>query len=201
MTLKLIVEKLARGTKKFVTDDELKADCRLVSVNYLTAVKYLIRHKYVARIFKGIFYVYSMNERKHGALEMEFYMIIAEALRLKGVKKWYFGLETGLKFNNLTHESFTIDFVINDSLFRPKPMVIMGRKVRFYKLVPKMFSFGIVKKSVYYSDSEKTALDLLHLKHYNIAEFEEISEKMSRQKLIKYAKKYPFSLQRRLQTR
>ena len=198
MTLKLIVEKLARGKKKFVTDDELKADCRLVSVNYLTAVKYLIRHSYIARIFKGIFYVYSINERKLGAKEVDFYKIIAEALRLKGVKKWYFGLETGLKFNNLTHESFTIDFVINDSLFRPKPMVIMGRKVRFYKLVPKMFSFGILNKEVCYSDSEKTALDLFYLKHYSKAEFEELSEKLSHNKLIKYAKKYPSRLQRRL---
>lgn len=198
MTIKLIVEKLERSAKKFITSKEIKSYCIKLSINYLSSVKYLIRHKHIARIFKGVFYVYSIKERKLGALEMDFYIIIAEALRIKGVKKWYFGLETGLKFNNLTHESFVIDFVLTDSLFRSRPMMIMERKVKFYKLVPKMFSFGIIKREVYYSDSEKTALDLLHLKHYNAAEFEEVSEKLSRTKLIKYAKKYPLSLQRRL---
>lgn len=201
MALKLMVEKLARRTKKFITDSELKSDCRIVSINYLSTVKYLIRHKYIARIFKGIFYVYSINERKLGTKEVGFYNIIGEALKLKGVKKWYFGLETGLKLNNLTHESFTIDFVINDSLFRPRPMMIMGRKVRFYKLVPKMFSFGILNKEVCYSDSEKTALDLFYLKHYSEVEFKELSKKLSYNKMIKYSKNYPSSLQHKIQTK
>ncbi|MDP3027654.1 MAG: hypothetical protein Q8N63_08160 [Nanoarchaeota archaeon] len=190
MTLKLIVEKLARDNKKFILADEIKDYCKKLSLNYLTTIKYLIRNKYTARIFRGIFYVYSIEERKLGKSEMNSFEILKEALKLKGVKNWYFGLETGLKFNNLTHEYFTIDYVISDNLFRAKPIIIMGRKVKFYKLSTKMFLFGIVKKNVNYSDSEKTLLDLLYLKHYSREEFEEIAEELSKTKLLKYAKNY-----------
>ena len=190
MTLKLIVEKLARDNKKFITSNEIKDYCRKLALDYFTTIKYLLRNKYIARIFRGIFYVYSIEERKLGKSEMNFFEIIKEALKIKGIKNWYFGLETGLKFNNLTHEYFTIDYVINDKIFRAKPIIIIGRKVKFYKLSSKMLSFGIVKKKVNYSDSEKTLLDLLYLKHYTKEEFEEIAEELSKTKLLKYAKNY-----------
>ena len=190
MTLKLIVEKLARDNKKFILADEIKDYCRKLSLDYLPTIKYLIRNKYLARIFRGIFYVYSIEERKLGKSEMNSFEILKNALEIKGVKNWYFGLETGLKFNNLTHEYFTIDYVLNDKLFRAKPITIMGRKVKFYKLSTKMFLFGVIKKNVNYSDSEKTLLDLLYLKHYTKEEFEEIVEELSKTKLIKYAKNY-----------
>ena len=190
MTLKLIVEKLARDNKKFILAEEIKDYCRKLSLEYIPTIKYLIRNKYMARIFRGIFYVYSIEERKLGKSEMNSFEIIKESLKLKGVKNWYFGLESGLKFNNLTHEYFTIDYVINDKIFRARPIIIMGRKVKFYKLSPKMFLFGIVKEDVNYSDSEKTLLDLLYLKHYSEEEFEEIAEELSKTKLLKYAKNY-----------
>ena len=190
MTLKLIVEKLAIDNKKFIVVDEIKDYCRKLSLNYLPTIKYLLRNKYLARIFRGIFYVYSIEERKLGKSEMNIFEILKEALKIKGVKNWYFGLKSGLKFNNLTHEYFTIDYIINDKIFRAKPITIMGRRVKFYKLSKKMFSFGIIKKNINYSDSEKTLLDLLYLKHYSKEEFEEIAKELSETKLIKYAKNY-----------
>ena len=66
----------------------------------------------------------------------------------------------------------------------------MGRKVKFYRLSRKMFVFGIIKNSIHYSDSEKTLLDLLYLKHYTKEEFEEIAEELSKIKLLKYVKNY-----------
>ena len=190
MTLKLIVEKLAWDNKKFITSDEIKDYCRKLSLDYLPTIKYLLRNRYATRIFKGIFYVYSIEERKLGKSEMNFFEIIKEALKIKGIKNWYFGLESGLKFNNLTHEYFVIDYIINNKIFRAKPILIMGRKVKFYKLSSNMFSFGIIKKNINYSDAEKTLLDLLYLKHYTKEEFEEIAESLSKTKLIKYAKNY-----------
>ena len=190
MTLKLIVEKLARDNKKFILSNEIKDYCRKLSLDYLTTIKYLLRNKYLARIFRGVFYVYSIEERKLGKSEMNSFEVLKEALKIKEVKNWYFGLETGLKFNNITHEYFTIDYVINNKIFRARPVIIMGRKVKFYKLSSKMFSFGIIKKNINYSDSEKTLLDLLYLKHYNREEFEEIAEELSKTKLLKYAKNY-----------
>jgi len=69
-------------------------------------------------------------------------------------------------------------------------MPIMGNKVKFYKLVPKMFKFGVIKKKLNYSDPEKTALDLFYLRHYDKGNFEEIAEELSRSKLFKYGKNY-----------
>ena len=190
MTLKLIVTKLQLSNKKFITGKELREDCRKLSLDYNMAIRYLTHYKYLARIFRGIFYIYSIEERKLGKSEMTFYEILKEALKMKGINNWYFGLETALKFNNLTHEYFTVDFVISDKLFRAKPMLIMGRKVKFYKLVPKMLSFGIIKDSFNYSDPEKTVLDLLYLSHYSKSEFEDTAGKLSKEKLFRYSKNY-----------
>lgn len=198
MTLKLITEKLSRSSKKFITVDELKIYCKTLSLSYIPTVKYLIRHAYLARIFKGIFYIYSVRERKLNTAEMNFHEILKEAMKLKGVTHWYFGLETALKLNNLTHESFTIEFILNDTIFRAKPRIIMGRKVKFYRLVPKMFSFGINRGNIPYSDPEKTALDLLSLKHYTLSAFEELTEELSKKKLLAYAKKYNLRIQKKV---
>jgi hypothetical protein len=190
MTLKILVEKLARSHKKFITKKELMEDCKKLSLDYYRTIIYLTHYKYLARIFKGIFYVYSIEERKLNKEDMNFYEILKEALKIKGVKNWYFGLETALKFNNLTHEFFAMTFIITDSLFRAKPIMIMGRKVKFYKLIPKMFSFGIVNHTFPYSDSEKTFLDLFYLRHYDRPNFEEMAETLSKPKLIRYASRY-----------
>ena len=191
MTLKLIVEKLMRIEKKFITSSELKKYCRILKFDYYTAIRYLTHHKYLERIFKGIFYIYSIEERKLGKSEMNFYEILNSALKIKGIKNWYFGLETALKFNNLTHEYFTIDYIINDKIFRAKPISIMKRKVKLYKLTSKIMNLGIIKSPFNYSDAEKTALDLLYLKHYSKGEFEELTKNMSKKKIVKYNKKYP----------
>lgn len=185
-----MVEKLTRSEKKFVTSKELREDCDKLSLDYYTTIRYLTHYRYLARIFRGIFYVYSMEERKLGKTDMVFYDIIEEALKIKGITNWYFGLETALKLNNLTHEFFTVDSVISDKLFRAKPMSIMGRKVKFYRLVPKMLSFGIIKGRLNRSDPERTLLDLFYLKHYSKSEFEEKSEGLSKTRLIKYSKNY-----------
>ena len=76
MSLKLIVEKLIRGNKKFITSKDIKEDCKKLSLDYYVTIRYLTHYKYLARIFKGIFYVYSIEERKLGKSEMAFYEIL-----------------------------------------------------------------------------------------------------------------------------
>ena len=119
----------------------------------------------------------------------------------KGVKNWYFGLETGIKLNNITHEYFNIDYVVSDTIFRAKPTIILGRKVKFVKLKKELFSFGIIKEEFKrYSDIEKSLLDLIHIRKYNgefdraiIDELIEWAEHASKKKLMNYAKYYsPF---------
>lgn len=190
MTLKLMVKKLQMSNKKFITREELKAYCREINLDYYTTIRYLTFHQYLMRILKGIFYIKSIEERKLNKISIIYLEAIKVALKIKGIKRWYFGLETALKLNNLTHEYFTMDSVISDTLFRARPISILGHKVKFVKLSPKLFSFGIEKGKLPYSDAEKTALDLLYLKKYSKSEFLELCGSLSKNKILKYAQHY-----------
>jgi hypothetical protein len=190
MSFGMIVDKLARRSNKFVTREELVSDCSKLGLDYYTLIRYLISNKYVETIFRGIFYVYSLEERKLGKADMSFFEVLKKALEIKGVKNWYFGLETALKFNNLTHEFFTVTYIMNDAIARTKARKIMGRKVKFHRFVGKMFSFGVVNHIFPYSDSEKTLLDLYYLKHYDKGNFEDLAKNLSKNKLMRYSKNY-----------
>lgn len=194
-------EKLLYNKKKIITKDELSETCKLLKISYESAINYLLTKKYVIRIFRGIFYIRSLEERKIGKMEMNFYEVLKEALKIKGIENWYFGLETAIKFNNLTHEYFTITYVISDKLKRKEVMGIFGYKVKFIAIKKELTSFGIVKNNFSYSDPEKTILDKIYLGLYKgldnsiirndiIEYFDECDEK----KLINYTKHYPKSV-------
>jgi predicted transcriptional regulator of viral defense system len=156
----------------------------------------------MVRIFRGIFYVKTLDEIKLGKNKYSHIELVAKGLELKGVKNWYFGLYTALKLNNMTHEHFSIDYVINDRILRVKPMKIAGYRFRFMKLKPALFNFGITKNSVVYSDHEKTILDFIYMWRYNgvpkekiAADVREWSKDISKSKMAKYAKNYPKTVQ------
>ena len=107
------------------------------------------------RIFRGIFYVKSLDEIKLGKNKYSHIDLVAKGLALKSVKNWYFGLYTALKLNNMKHEHFTIDYVVNDKILRIKPITIAGYKFKFVKLKSALFSFGIIGKNLKYSDPKK----------------------------------------------
>jgi predicted transcriptional regulator of viral defense system len=183
--------------------EELKGYCKELGLDYLPAVKYLTHCKYLLRILRGVFYARTIDERKTGKLRINHLEAIRDTLKFKGVKNWYFGLETAVNLNNLTHEYFTTTFVLSDSVGRPRPFEILGHKTRFIKISPKLFGFGVIKKNVPYSDPEKTLLDTLYLGRYNGLKEPEIRdatadllEHCSKNKLIYYACKYPKSIRR-----
>lgn len=127
-----------------------------------------------------------------------FLELVSKGLELKGVRNWYFGLHTALELNNMTHERFAIDSVINDKIFRAKPVSIAGHKFRFVKLSNKLLDFGVVKDGIRYSDAEKTILDFIYIWRYNgipeekiVLDVAEWAENISKAKIRKYAKKYP----------
>ena len=192
MTLKLIVRKLELSDKKFITREELKEYCKKLSLDYYVAIRYLTHYKYLIRILRGIFYIRSIEERKLNKTDINYLEAIKEALKIKGIKNWYFGLSTALKLNNLTHEYFTIDYVINDKLFRAKPFSILGYKIKFIKISSKLTKFGIINKNLPYSDVEKTMLDFVYLKEHGNVKLipEEIFDSCSKNKLLKYSKNY-----------
>ena len=43
------------------------------------------------------------DERKHRSIDAAYTELIKNVLELKGIKNWYFGLESALKFNNIKH--------------------------------------------------------------------------------------------------
>lgn len=192
MTLKLIVKKLELSDKKFITREELREYCKKLSLDYYATIRYLTHYKYLIRILRGIFYIKSIEERKLNKVDINHLEAISEALKIKGIKNWYFGLSSALKLNNLTHEYFTVDYVINDKIFRAKSFFILGYKIKFIKISSKLTLFGIIDKKYRYSDAEKTMLDFVYLKEHGNVKLipEEIFESCSKTRLFEYSQKY-----------
>lgn len=197
MTYKLIIKKLHLEKNKIVEHNLIRDYCNKLNMDYYSVIRYLTHYKYLIRIMKGIFYKPSFEERKKGNIEINYVDAIKEALKIKGVKNWYFGVESAIKLNNLTHEFFNIEYIISDKIFRVNPFSILGHKIKFIKLKSSLVNFGIVKKNIPYSDVEKTILDMIYLFRYKGLNEKEIKNKIepylkscSKNKLIKYSKKY-----------
>lgn len=198
MSYKLIIEKLWRNEKRFITREELKSYSKMLKLSYESVISYLLSNEYLVRILRGIFYVKSIEEKKKNTINISFYDAIAEALKIKGIKNWYFGLESAIKLNNLTHEYFTIDYIISDKLKRPRPIEILGHKVKFISIKKGLLDFGIKKDKTQYSDIEKTMLDIVYFSFYNNLSEPEIKNKIedylpkcNRKRLKTYSKYYP----------
>lgn len=202
MSYALLIKKLYLNEKKIITSDSLKIDCKKLHLDYYSAIGYLLRMKYVHRILKGIFYLPGIEERKMKRIDINYMDTLAEALNIKKVNNWYFGLETALKLNNLTHEFFTTDFIVNDTLFRAKPIIVLGHKIKFIKLKKNLFTFGIIHTKWKVSDPEKTVLDMLYLSKNAglsdkeaLAKISDLTISCSKRKLKKYARNYNHTLE------
>ncbi len=185
--------------KEFVTAGELRAYCRSFRLDYLTVVSYFVKRKYFIRIFRGIFYVKSLEEEKLARNKYNHLELVAKGLELKNVKDWYFGLHTALKLNNMTHEHFSVEDVVTSTMFRANPFTIAGYKFKFSKLSPSLLRFGVSKgDGVRYSDPEKTILDFIYVWRYNgvpnekiVADVSEWAKNISKEKTKSYTKEYP----------
>jgi len=198
MTLRLLVKKLEAGNAKIITRDEIKSYCKSLKLDYYNVIGYLTSNNYVIRILRGIFYIKSAEERKLNKTNASFSELLKLALDIKKINNWYFGLESALKLNNITHEFFTVEIIINDSLSRPHHFDILGTKVKFIKIKKELLKFGVIEGVTRYSDLEKTLLDFIYLGKYNNYSDEEIKAKISdiigrsdKKKLAAYARKYP----------
>lgn len=202
-----VLKKLYLENREFVTSDKLKKYCKKFNLDYNITVKNLVFRGNLVRIFKGIFYVKDLEEIKLGRLKYSYRELIAKGLDLKDVKNWYFGLHSALKLNNMTHETFVIDHVINDKIFRAKPIGIAGYKIKFHRISSKVLTFGIITKdNIRFSDPEKTILDFLYILRYNgvpenkiIMDVSEYSNNILKEKIRKYVKHYPKSVKKTLE--
>lgn len=198
-----LLKKLYFDGKEFVTARETEKYCKSLKLDPERAIRNLLKRGYLLRIFKGIYYVRTPDEIMLGRDKYNHLELVAKGMELKGIKKWYFGTSTALKLNNMTHEHFTLDYVINDRLFRAKPVNIAGHKFRFLKIKSDLLAFGIVGKLIRHSDREKTILDIVYISRYNgvpeeriIMDVSEYASGMSERKINEYTRKYPESVRR-----
>jgi len=198
-----VLKKLYLEKEEFVTADFLRRYCKSFDVDYESTIRNLSYRGYLVRIFRGIFYVRNLEEHNLGKTKYSHFELIAKGLALKNITKWYFGLNTALKFNNMTHEVFTIDHVFNDSLFRARPIDILRYKFHFHKISPSLLTFGVITNDmIRHSDPEKTILDFLYIWKYNgvpkeriIMDITEYTKDISKEKLKRYVKHYPKTIE------
>ena len=190
--------------RKVVTSKEIAELAGRLGKDGGRSVSYLQEHGYIVRIARGVYYVRSADERERGFHDWSVYDMVAEAMGMKKIKRWYFGLETALKLNGMTHEYFAVDSVITDSAWTSKPASVLGAKFHFFKWGAHHFGFGTIRKGrLAYSDPEKTALDLAYRAHRNKngspkAIIEEHIDRLDRGKLSKYLGRYPKRFQNAL---
>lgn len=197
----LLLKKLNVEGKEFVKSKEVKEYCDFFSLNYNNVINYYISRKYFLRIFRGIFYVKSLEELKYNKNKYSYLELISKGLELKNVKNWYFSLYTALKLNNVTHEYFSMDYIISENLYRNKPIKIDNRNFKFIKLKPSLLNFGIIENGIRYSDLEKTILDFIYFWIYNsipkkriLSNVSEYKNNLSEAKTRDYVKYYPNSV-------
>jgi predicted transcriptional regulator of viral defense system len=199
MKTPLIWKKLIINERRIITSEEIRKLALDLNKKDWESLDYLQKHGYIYRIFRGIFYVKSPDERERGFFQHSVYEMISKALKEKGVKQWYLGLETALKINNMTHEYFTVNFVITNSYRTTKIINILDTKFQFLKWSQKHFTFGILHKNgLKYSDKEKTILDLIykryrkdHITKYTISPLHEYGDLLDKIKLKNYLVNYP----------
>ncbi|MFH0815300.1 MAG: hypothetical protein V1934_00575 [Methanobacteriota archaeon] len=201
MNTPTIWRKLLVDGRRIVTSGEIKALAKRLDKDETRSLRYLMEHGYIARILRGVFYVRSADERERSFSERSTYELVAEALEMKGVKRWHFGLETALKLNGMTHEYFAVDSVATGSFRTTKVIGILGSKFQFHRWSPDRLNFGVIHKGrLAYSDPEKTVLDLAYRAHRSgkgssKAIIDEHISKLDREKLSKYLKRYPVRFQ------
>lgn len=194
-----IWKKLIINQQKIITTPEIQKLGKQINKDEWRSIDYLQRHGYIYRILRGIFYIRDPEERERDFFKASVYEMVAMALKVKGIKNWYFGLETALKFNEMTHEYFTINYVITDSFRTTKVINILDFKFQFIKWSKKRFKFGLKKvNGLRFTDKEKTALDMAYknyIKNRNkaniLSPIKEYILTIDKQKLSDYLKHYP----------
>ena len=206
MTMNPVLKKIHLEDKEFVKSDEVKRYCKDFELDYDNTIRNLTARGYLLRIFRGVFYVKSFDEMKMGRIKYSHLELVSKGMDLKGILNWYFGLNTALKLNNATHEHFTVDYVVSDTLFRNKTINIAGYKFKFVKLKVSLFTFGIKQKKYKYSDLEKTILDLIYMSRYSsvpkekiVIDIEDYMGSVLKSRIKKYSEMYPITVRKILE--
>lgn len=193
---------LSRFGGNVTTKDEMKETCKRFGADVDSTINFMIWYGYLVRILRGLYYVKTMEEFELKK-SLDIYKVLSLGLNKLRVR-WYFGLYTGLRLNGLTHEFFDTVFVLNDRIYRPKEIKVMGEKVKFLKLSSKLVDFGIVNETgTRFSDVEKTLLDFVYISRYRsvpegriTSMIEEYGKRVKADKVMEYLKFYPKSVEK-----
>ena len=197
-----VLRKIRKENKEILSYEEVKKYCQELYFNHRTIGNYLISRGYLVKIFEDIYYVKSDDEIINKTLKYTILELLAEALKKKHIKNWYFGLYTALDLMDVKYEhDNTYYYLINDRISKNEPVDILGNKFRFLRFKLGFFDFGIKKRRVKHSDLEKTILDMLYLwdcNHVNenriLIELSHLMHGISKKKIYEYSKYYPKSM-------
>lgn len=163
MKASIIWKKLNLQTDRIITSSRIRSIARDINKNEDRTLYYLQEEGYIVRILRGIFYVRSPDEKMRKGLDRSVFELVGMALDRKGVKKWYYALETALSLNGMTHEYCDIAYVYTDNFRTTKPITIVGSRFKFLKRDERFFGYGMISdKNYQYSDPERTVLDLTY---------------------------------------
>ncbi len=182
---------------KVVRRASIEDVCKRFGANASNKINFMISYGYLIRVLRGLYYVNTLEEFTLKKA-VDIYKILSLGMVELEVR-WYFGLYTALRFNGVTHEFSDTIFILNDEIFRPKEVRVGGERVRFIKLSPSLFGFGVIEKDkVQFSDLEKTILDLVYLSRYRsipeeriASTIEEYAKGVRAETMKEYLKSYP----------
>jgi len=148
-------------------------------------LKYLSRHNYIRRIFKGYYYINSFDERIRNFHELEDKEILFRVLNKLNIK-WYVGLGSAIYLQGKTWQTPNRLDIVNTEFSGLKK--IFGLNVKFFR-TKETFFFGLKKTitekgtSFFYSDPAKTYIDKVY--------FKEAKHLISIKNTKEYLKRYP----------
>lgn len=158
---RLVWETLVADGRDVVRTSDIGDLARRIGRGPADVATTLVRAGRLVPLFKGYYFVrrpedLGLRPPRHNALE-----IFALGAEAKGIGRWYFGLETALRLNAMTHEEGGLDYVINEVLFRPAGVKVGYRRFAILRWASGMLSFGLVHDGpLRWSGPEKTVLDI-----------------------------------------
>ena len=156
--------------ERVVSSEELREACKLLGVDFKTALAGLSRAGAIEPVlFKGVYYVRSPAELQLGTIQSDALDVIARACNLKLKDNWYFGLATALLLSGLWEQQHlaTLTVISKERVKRYKT-TFAGFTVEFKQLscVPmdKLVKKDGVKR---FSEPPRTLVDYAYFNSRN----------------------------------
>jgi hypothetical protein len=198
-----------REGRDVLTSEGISAMARRIGAKPEHALRHLRREGYLLPLFRGYYYVRTPEELRLGTERHDPLELFALAARAKDIGEWYFGLDTALRLNGMTHEDRREETVVCRSFYRIRGVPIGSRRFVIHKWGPEVFGFGLDRRGVYrVSDPEKTVLDLAYLDHWTARKghppsrgWMEYLRSVEVRKIRRYLVHYPADVRRTVENR